>query len=184
MSIQSYRKNRSLGVTGPRSDNCFPAALEQVSPNHSYDPSIYTDYSDWVHWYYSFPLKERDGLFREYEEIVDHLVRPLGGLACEDLRTSRAETTRGFLRVVRPLLEDDWRVTVLTGGLSTVCHAVGLLPVGGETDQVVLVSTNIPQYFQGIIDIRQVADHLSVYEEKRIPGHPLNAANIIALPPD
>jgi hypothetical protein len=184
MSIPSYQKNRSRGVTGRFTPTCLPASLEQISPNHAYRPGVYRDYEDWIDWYCTFSLKERDKLYIEYEEMIDVLVRPLGGLACEDLKLSHADTVIGFLRIVRPLLADGYRVVCLTGGNSSTAHAVGLLPVGGEHDLVTLVSNQVPKSLSGIVSLRKIAERISVPDERAIPGHPAHHANIIGLPPD
>jgi hypothetical protein len=186
MSIASYRRNVSKRVTGINTPTCFPAALEQISPRHSYRADIYRDYSSFVDWFCTLTLKQRDEHVSDYEDMVSHLVKPLGGFACEDIQFSRATTTSGFLRVVRPLLRDGFQVTVdisRSGGSSATVHTVGLLPAGHETDHISLVSTHIPKCLQGIVDLRTVASHLAVVEETYLPGHPLNNANIAAVPP-
>lgn len=183
MSIASYRRNVSKRVTGHNSPTCFPAALEQISPNHSYHPGIYRDYTSFIDWFSTLSLIERDKRIGDYEEAVSQIVKPLGGFACEDVLFSRATTTTGFLRVIRPLLSEGFRVVVDISRARGTTHAVGLLPVGREMDHVTLVSTHIPKCLGGIVDLRQIADHLAVPEETYMPGHPLNNANITALPP-
>jgi len=187
MSIDSYKRNVSKRVTGRSFPTCFPAALEQISPNHGYRPNIYRDYSDFINWYCSLTLKERDKRLNEYEGMISHMVKPLGGLACEDLVLSRATTPAGFLRVVRPLLSEGFRVTVdisRSGGKTATVHTVGLLPVETETDHVTLVSTSVPNCLSGIVTLRQVADHLAISNLTYSAGyHPVNNANILALPP-
>ena len=185
MSIASYRRNVTRRVTGANFSTCFPAALEQISPYHGYRPNIYREYSSFVDWYCSFTLKERDRYIGDYEDMISQIVRPLGGFACDDIEFSRATSTSGFLRVVRPLLAEGYRVTVdisRSGGSSATVHTVGLLPVGSEIDHVTLVSTHVPACLRGIVSLRQIANHLAVTEETYIPGHPLNNSNIVGLP--
>jgi hypothetical protein len=186
MSIESYRRNLANRVTGPNLPLCFPSALEQISPNYSYKPSVYKNHLEFLDWYCSFSVKQRDSMIDEYEKEVENLVRPLGGLSLKDLKFSRANTEIGFLRTVRPLLADGWGVVVdvCHTGKRSVTHAVGLLPVGGETDHVTLVSTHVPASLQGIIDLRQLATHIALPTETYVQGyHPMNNANITALPP-
>jgi hypothetical protein len=186
MSIESYRQNETKRVTGPNHPTCFPAALEQISPQHSYKPKIYRNYTEFINWYTSLSVKERDVRVADYEDEVSNLVEPLGGLSSEDVKFSRATTIAGFLRAVRPLLAEDWRVVVdiRSSGRSTITHSVGLLSVGSETDHVTLVSTHIPKSLQGIVDLRHVASRISIPEMSYIAGHhPMNNANITAVPP-
>ncbi len=187
MSIKSYRENVAKKVAGPNLPVCFPAALEQISPHHRYRPHIYSDHQDFLEYYYnSHRRKWREDNIEMLEERVDELVAPLGGLACSDVIFKRVNSPLGFMRVVKRLLEEECRVVVdiKYGGIhvDTSTHAVGILPVG-ESDYVTLVSTHIPKTLEGIIPLQKVATRIAVTSDRHINGHPINDANIVALPP-
>lgn len=187
MSIASYRRNVSRRVTGPRKETCLPAALEQISPHHGYEPEIYQDYTNFINWFFLFNACELDNYVGELKDMVSHLVWPLGGLACEDVLFRHANTAAGFMQHVKSLMRQDYRVVVdikYGGNRRYDAHSVGLLPVGGEVDYVMLASNHIPKCLGGIVALTTVAEHLMADPAcLRDRQNPILGANIMALPP-
>jgi hypothetical protein len=187
MSIASYRENEKRRVTGQRKPTCLPAALEQISPNHSYRPAIYSYYHEWGDWFGTLPYSERmKGVYSpEYEDMINRLVRPLGGLSCDDIVFSSVTTPMGFKRAVKPLLKEGYRVVTdikYGGDPRYLVHAVGLLPTG-EDGFVTLVSNHIPKCLAGIVTLQQVGERVAVGEDPYRPKYPFNNANVWGLPP-
>jgi acyl CoA:acetate/3-ketoacid CoA transferase len=117
--------------------------------------------------------------------MFDYLLEPLGGLACSDVKFSRARTEIGAMRVIRRLLDEDYRVVIdvnAYGGSSADVHAVGLIPV--DSDHAVLVSNFIPKVLGGggITSIQNVASHVALNNDTHMPNHPLNSSNIYGIP--
>jgi hypothetical protein len=181
MSIVSYERNVGRHVTGPFLPTCFPAALEQISPDHSYKPGIYQNYSEFNEWWGKIRRRER---IHHMPEYADGLVEPLGGYSYEDMVFSRATTPMGLARVVRRLLSEDYRVTVdikyaISGAYNA--HTVGLLPTGYE-GHVSLVSTHVPKCLSGIVTLEQIGERLAISAFPHRPEYPFSDANVLALP--
>lgn len=186
MSINSYKKNVERGVAGPDIGVCLPASLEQISPNHSYRPSIYTTYLEFVDYLDNLNNKQRREreTLEEYEAIMERLVRPLGRTAVDNMILSRINTERGFISKIRKLHDNDYRVVVdIRYGKNNPdrsVHSVGLIPI--ERDFVTLVSTHVPKCLQGIISTEQLASRIAITDEPEIKGHPISTANVLAIP--
>lgn len=180
MSIASYKRNVKRGVTGPYSDTCFPSALEQLSP-YSMPPRVYTEYKEFVDWWGNFSKTQRAKHNEECKEMFDHILRPLGGLSCEDVLFKRARTVLGFTRIVLSLLREDYQIAVdvrTYGGT----HTVGLLPTG-DPEYFMLLSTYIPKRLEGPVTLSHVGSCLVQPTDPFIARYPFNDANITALPP-
>ena len=186
MSIASYRKNVARRVAGKYKPVCLPAALEQISPQ-AYRPQIYREYHEFMNWFSAIPPDKSEKYNPEVEELYERLVRPLGGLAFEDLIFKRANTPLGWMRIVNQLIREECRIVadIRYGKTLYSSHSVGIIPVSGQEDHVQLVSTHVPKPLEGIVPLQRVADRfMSVHPVYRhIPGYPMNDANIIALPP-
>lgn len=186
MSIASYNRNVERGVAGPDLPVCFPASLEQISPNHSYRPNTYTDYLDFLEYYDPLPknAKESKEIIEEYEKIVEKIIRPLGKYALDNLIYRHINTEQGFLANVNKLHEDNYRVTVDikygNADIANQVHTLGLIPI--EKNYVTLVSTHVPVNLRGVISLRQLAGRLAIITDSRSRSHPLTTANLIAIP--
>lgn len=186
MSIASYNKNVQKGVAGPDLPVCFPAALEQISPNHSYRPKIYTDYIDFLEYYEPLPRKAQESqeAMQEYENIVEKLIRPLGNLALDDLVLRHINTEQGFINTVNRLHNENYRVTmdIKYGNADTAnqVHTLGLIPI--EKNYVTLVSTHVPTNLRGVISLEQLAGRLAIITDIRNRVHPIASANVLAIP--
>jgi hypothetical protein len=185
MSIASYERNRARRVAGPHLPVCLPAALEQVSTHYGYRPQVYRDYREFDAWWGSFKPIERNKNNVHYEEMLNNLLKPLGGLACEDVRFSHATNPRGWLWVVRQMLSESMDVVadINYSGHTYVCHSVGILPTP-QPDYVTLVSTHLPKKLQGIVPLQRVAEHMFYVPEIDKPSarYPFNDANIMGIP--
>ena len=181
MSIRSYQRNVDRKVTGPRIPVCFPAAIEQISPKNSYRPSIYTYYREFVEYLdtLSFEESRNKNVISEYETVIEELVRPLGGLALEDIVMKKITTPVGLFRAFNKLIEEDYRIVVDIKYRNDV-HSVGIIPIQNEL--ITLVSTHIPKNLSGIIPLSKVAEHLAIPESKPVKDHPISTANLIAIP--
>lgn len=183
MSIASYRKNEKLKVTGPRLPTCFPAALEQISPDHRLPPKVYKDYREYINNISILPKSKRHLLIEEDLELYSNVLKHLGNLTSDDLIFKRANSAIGLKRIIHKLIDDGCRVTVDIDqrGWKTV-HTVGLMPTS-ELDYFTLVSNYIPNNLQGIISLDKIAARLAISSEAHLSKNPYYDANITALPP-
>lgn len=181
MSIASYNRNRKKRVTGPNTYTCYPAALEQVSPHNGLPPKAYKEYESFYKWYSSLSLDGRIDAVEDFESIVGNFAYHLGRVAFEDVVFKRVNTALSLKRVVNKLIGDDYRV-VLEVDFGRDVHAVGLLPLP-ETGYYSLVSTYLPKTLQGIVTLDHIAKRIHRDPDPYISGHPINNANITALPP-
>jgi len=186
MSIKSYRRNVEKNVAGPHLPVCFPASLEQVSPYHSYRPGIYNEYVDFVEWFSDFSIEERktQEIMIAYDEMIDRLVRPLGGLAIEDVIFKKISTPIGLIRAVNQLVKEDCRIVmdIRYGSYNSqkTAHSVGVVPV--QPGYVTLVSTHVPKELRGVIPVPLLADKLAINREKHHAVHPASTANVLGIP--
>jgi len=147
---------------------------------------MYRFYLEWNKWWGTLPYQDRRrGVYNEeYQEMIDKLVKPLGGLACEDLLFSRATTARGFVRVVKPLLAEGYGVLAdirYTTNQKYLAHSVGILPTK-ETGYVTLVSNHIPKCLEGVVSLHQVGERIAIGEDVHKPDYPFSDSNIWAIP--
>lgn len=183
MSIASYRRNVKRRVTGPFLPTCFPAALEQISPQNSLPPSTYVAYRKYISDLTSLPRYEREQCQEEEEEALNGIFRSLGRLTCEDVTFKRANTSVGLKRIVNRLMLDECRVVVQVSQKSWYeSHSVGLLHTP-DKEHFVLVSTHIPKSMQGLVTLDQVASKLALPSDRHMSRYPFNDANVTALPP-
>ena len=186
MSIKSYRKNVERSVAGPSLPVCFPASLEQVSPKHGYRPSIYRNYRDFTEYLDSLSteqLKSR-AVLEESEDIVEYLLKPLGGMALSDIFMKTINTEIGLKRAMNQYSNDHRIVVDVKYGTSTrrSVHTVGIVPL--DSDHVFLLSTHIPASIKGVISLSKLATRLAQTEESRVFEHPYATANFLAIPND
>lgn len=187
MSLSSYRQNVRRGVTGKNTSTCFPAALEKISPDHRLPPKVYEEYQEFVKWHDSLDgighLQATEIHSKTLTNIVEHL-----GSFCSDQLIYRNITRRYRLReTLTKLTSQDFRVLVELQ-LDEGRHAVGIIPTGVE-DAYRLTSTWVPHSLQGIITPENIYPLLARPEDVLVPAtlhhvdHPLNSANLIAIPP-
>jgi hypothetical protein len=185
MSIASYERNVARKVTGPDFPVCFPASLEQVSSNYSYRPRVYRDYGEFIEWWDKIPPKRRHENDIFYEDMLNDLLKPLGGLACEDVQFSQATTPVGWMRVVKRALREEMQVVADIRYCTSIytCHSVGILPTPQE-NYVTLVSTHIPKPLQGIVPLQRVAERMYYIPAIDSPSQrfPFRTSNIVVLP--
>lgn len=186
MSIKSYQRNVEKNVAGPHLPVCFPASLEQVSPYHSYRPKIYDEYIEFVEWYDNFSIEERktQEMRIAYDEMISGLVRPLGGLAVEDIIFKKVTTPIGLARAVNQLVKEDCRIVmdICYGNYNSqkTAHSVGVVPI--QPGYVTLVSTHVPKELRGVIPLQLLGDKLTICPEKHHAVYPASTANILGIP--
>jgi hypothetical protein len=184
MSIKSYRKNVEKKVAGPRLPVCFPAALEQVSPNHSYRPQIYRTYKEFTEYLDGLSIVELSSkkVISECEDMADYLLRPLGGLLLNDIVMKTINTEIGLKRAMNAYSDDHRIVVDVKYGNSSrrSVHTVGVVSL--DADNLFLVSTHIPANIRGIISVSKLATSLARTEDNRVPEHPFATANFLAIP--
>jgi hypothetical protein len=181
MSIKSYQRNVEKGVVGPYDPVCYPAAIEQVS-RFGYNSDIYQAYLDYVDRSDRWNEQQRREHVFEFEDLIEKLVKPLGGLAFEDVVFKTILTANGLRRAYRTLTRDGYNVV-----LDIACVpndpdslGVGLIPIEG--DYVTLVSTHVPKKLQGVVHIDKVGACLYRHKDKHLPNHPYHTANLTAIP--
>lgn len=184
MSIKSYQRNVELGVAGPHSSTCFPAALEQMAESYGYKPHLYEEYSAFGEWYNGLSEKGRRSQVDYFEDVIEDLVQPLGGLALQDVIFKRVVTASALARAAHNLSSAGYGVVVdISYGPPAnepVPHGVGLIPV--QKNYYTLVSTHVPRALQGIVSIDEIAKRLQVSPAPPIPGHPIYSSNLTAVP--
>jgi len=186
MSISSYSKNVERKVAGPRLPVCFPASLEQVSPKHSYRPSVYINYRDFTEYLDSLTIKELSTkkVLEESEDMVEYLLKPLGGMALSDIAMKTITTEIGLKRAMTQYSDDHRIVVDVKYGSSAnrSVHSVGVVSL--DADNLFLVSTHIPANIRGIISVSKLATRLAQTEDNRVLNHPFATANFLAIPHD
>lgn len=180
MSIASYRRNVARGVTGPRKPTCYPAAIEQILPNHALRPDTYVYYKDFAEWIAQYGPKQRETFLEECEEAYDYLFANLGGLSCKDVDFRRANSVLGFKRIVNQLLRDGFDV-VVDVAMGHEPHAVGLVPLP-EEGYFYLASTHLPKTLQGVVTLDHIGQRLHYPVDRHFDAYPFNDANITAIP--
>lgn len=187
MSMASYKQNVRRGVTGRMLPTCLPAALEKISSKHRLPPNIYSQYQEFVAWYETLDDLGHLKATTEHETVINDIVKNLGGLSCERL-VFRNITRRYRLReYLGRMVSSSYRVVLdleLPGGN----HAVGILPTD-ESHLYQLTSNWVPSRLHGKVSADDLFPLLAHHPEVEIPSnltvpyHPLNSANLTALPP-
>jgi len=188
VTVQSFERNLALGIASPYLDVCLPAALEQLSEEYSYRPKVYRDRIEFVNWWANLSRPQTFEYIDQYENHMTRLVRPLGGLSCQDLTFSTATTPLGWTRIVNRHFREDRRVAVdiRIGRNRLTSHTVGLIPTE-EEGFVRLKSSYLPRGLGGVVPLSRVAERMYVSPdviEKRYPKHIFENSNIISLPPE
>lgn len=183
MSIASYRRNVRLGVTGRDTETCCPAALEQVSPRHGFEPEIYTKYLEFVNWYDALEGQDRRQRNPAYKRMISEMAWQLGEVEYDDIEFYRAETYREFSNIVRTLMRHEYRVVVdtIAEGFEDDCHAIGLQPLDESLYRA--RSTWVPPQLHGAITLRAVFGEIYMHKDPPRLRYTFNDANITALPP-
>lgn len=181
MSIKSYQKNVRAGAADPELGVCYPAAIEQLS-RFGYSSDIYQAYLDFCDNWEQYTERERRKNIHEYEDLIDRLVRPLGGLAFDDVIFKTVTSVNGLRRAYRKLCDEGYNIVldIACEPKDVIPHGVGLIPIEGN--YVTLVSTHIPKKLQGIVHIDKVAACLFVHDDEKLPGHPCHTGNLTAIP--
>ena len=181
MSIKSFRQNVQTGVVGPYAPVCFPAAIEQLS-RFSYGAEIYEAYLAYIEKSEGWTDAEHRAHVHEFEDLIEKLVKPLGGLTIDDIIFKNVTTVNGLRRAYRSLTKAGYNLVAEIACVprDPESHGVGIVPVQG--DFVTLVSTHIPKKLQGVIHIDAVGACLFPTEEKKLPGHPIHTSNVTAIP--
>jgi hypothetical protein len=181
MSINSYRKNVETGVVGPFAPVCYPAAIEQIS-RFGYTAEVYQAYIDYVAIADKWDEKQRQENVYIFEDIMESLVKPLGGLEFDDVVFKTIVTVNGLRRDYHSLMRDGYNIVVEIACTpkDPVPHGVGIIPIEG--DYITLVSTHVPKKLQGVVHIDKVGACLYNHMDKRMPDHPYHTANLTALP--
>lgn len=188
MSVSSYRLNVAKGVTGASTYTCFPAALEQVSPSHRFDPEVYLRYKDTIDLVESFEgqdLRKKNPILRDlYADLAERLGCHYGDILFERLRSIGEFSER-----VIELLDSSHRVVVdimtegCHGGSNGFVHSVGISPVGDICNGLVrLRSTWVPKQLSGVVGLESVYPHLSQLNDPPRKRFEFNDANMSAFP--
>lgn len=184
MSMSSYRRNARLGVTGPKTNTCFPAAFDKISPYYGIAAETYRGYKKFMRQYDLLEGQERRKINPTYKEFIDRFAWELGGYTYNDVIFERAETYREFSNTVRKLMRHEYRVAVdvLIDGYEDMLHPVGLIPLNDEKSYRA-VSNWIPPCLYGAIALHEVWETTGIPNEPYRMRYPFNNSNITALPP-
>lgn len=185
MSIPSYRRNVSLGVTGQYTDTCYLAALEQVSPGNRLQPDTYVVYQRFLKKWNSLSGQDTRKANPMFKTMLERIAWELGELTFDDIEFERPQTYGQLRNIVGKLIRRDYRVAVdlrIDGYPKDYAHPVGLIPTGdGETYK--LVSNWVPKCLHGYVTLREVYEHLDMQPEEYRQRYPFNDTNLTALPP-
>lgn len=189
MSMASYQNNLELGVTGPGTYTCFTGALEQISPRHKLHPEQHLAYQEFALDYNAQTDLERYIHGPDNITLINKIVRSLGKLTFEDLKFACPQSLAAFTRFVNKAMEENCRVVVdIEFNDEGDTHSMGLVPTKwwGEYK---LVSTWLPEEFQGIVTTADLFPHLAQPDDIYVPKRflrrylPTDDANVMALPP-
>lgn len=187
MSLKSYKANVAAGVTGRDSYTCFVAALEQISPMHAFDPSIYLRYTEVIDQIETMQGQDKRRANPLYKQMFGELATA-AGYSYDDLIFRRLRTLGDFCQVTQQLLGEGKRVVVdIIGdncdeGKDGVVHSVGLSSVRGNGDGVRLRSTWLPPELAGVVGLEELFPHVSQVREEPRVRYAFNDANLVALP--
>ncbi len=184
MSMASYRRNVSLGVTGQVTDTCYPAALEQISPYNRLNPDTYKKYEKFVRAWDKLKKKNPHAINPTFKDLISEVAWELGEIEFGDIYFDRVNTYREFSTTVRKLLRREYRITVdihLDEFDKDTDHPVGLIPL--SDDAFKLVSTWVPHFLYGQVSLRDIFEYTAFSKEPYRQRYPFNDANITALPP-
>ncbi|HVW23573.1 MAG TPA: hypothetical protein VHB51_03790 [Candidatus Saccharimonadales bacterium] len=191
MSRASYKRNRELGITGPETGTCFPAALDQLTLYRGVQPETYYHYEEIVDIALSYRGQQRRERNPLYKYLYGQIAVELGA-TYDDYKFRRLRTRRGFVNSVARMIEDGDRVAIdiLTDdckrGRDGYCHTVGLVPVYEDDPEIVrLVSSWVPDDLRGEVSLAELFKHLHqpIAADRPSESYAFNGANVISLPP-
>lgn len=185
MSIPSYRRNVRRGVTGERTDTCYLAALEQISPYDSLEPSTYRKYQRFIRFWDKTSGQEKRKINPLFKDLISQVAWELGEVEFDEIEFERVETYRQFSNTVRALLRHDFRVAVdihLDEYGKDSAHPVGLIPLDDD-GHFRAVSTWKPCSLYGAVTLRDIYAQIDIHNEPPRILYPFNDTNITALPP-
>lgn len=185
MSMSSYRRNVARGVTGIKTDTCYLASLEKISPYNQLSPETYIAYQRFMGSYFTYEGQEKRKVNPQYKELIRQMAWELGEVEFDQVAFERADTYRAFSSTVRSLLRHEYRVSVdiqIEGYGDRTAHPVGLIPVDDE-GRFKVVSTWTPQLLRGVVTLRDIYDTIDFCVDPPSVRYPFNDANITALPP-
>lgn len=191
MSIRSYFRNVQRGASGPGRSTCWPAALEQISPNHSLIPQDYRNYTAMVLHHNQLTPYQQYKNSPNVEQICSKILYRLGELTCRDLYYVTPKSASHLKKMVGELLVSKYRVVVeieTDEGNSEDCHSLGLLP-GKQRGKVRAFSNWVPNELKSEFPIENIFPILAKpqyieIEEKMLDGedYPWIEHSVSALP--
>lgn len=182
MSITSYRRNVSTGATGLYTPTCFPAALEQISPEHRLQPSDYRRYRGGIgtlNRLFSEGGQSRRQINPFSKRLFASIIEPSG---CDlyDVEFRRVRNSYNLGRLVHSALNQACRVSVdLNYGIKDESHTVGLIEL--EDGRFELVSNHVP-FGLKVSSLDEIFPHLDQSKDQPSVRYPFMGSNVTILP--
>ncbi len=184
MSERGYRRNRSLGVAGPKTFTCLVQAFDRIVPEATATTYTYQQYGRVISYWDKNPKHDtnpnkHNGIFRE---LYDLIAEDLAGLSCNDMVFEYAFKAKRLARILDTLFEDGMRPVIDMNGRTLDSHAVGVRQV--DEGLYWLVGYGVPSLLR---DRPVTAEEIEPFHTDtgytRKPAWPFVARNISALPP-
>jgi hypothetical protein len=186
MSLRSYKRNLERGVTGPYTNTCFAAALDQITRGYGLRPSDYIAYREFTEAHSALSDLEQYRDYYKFGLVFNRLARTLGGYSCDKALFRLPRSKSAFSRLVRAAVAKDCRV-VVDLRTSEGLHSAGLVPChDGKAFR--LASTWLPPEFEGelslgsIFEGLEIPEDLDVTEEYKRDSLPYDDSNVTILP--
>jgi len=169
MTRANYLDLLGKGYTGPNTDTCFPAALDNTSERHNVSASGYLSYE------LKFLITDMDGVNpKRTREMTRDILSEVGVGSLKGVSTKHSSTPQETEEILENARQGGRRVIVYTED----DHVVGLRPVNGGWR---FVGNRTPVNTSNILESQEVHQHLA-HPKERFRGK--RAPNIVSLPPE
>lgn len=171
MSKSNYRRCVGLGVTGSKTNTCFPASIDKILPQCRVSPDYYRHYEQIMRQYDSLPERQKNPtLKRLYSDLED-------SLGSDELIFRRVEVLEDLRDLVRYALNEKLGIIIDTN-IGKDAHSLGLEVVNRKLGHFVLNSTHVPHSLRGIVTLGYLHPHISQPSEPHRIRYPFSDANV------
>ena len=171
MSKSNYRRCVGLGVTGSKTNTCFPASIDKILPQCRVSPEYYLHYEQIMRNYDDIASRQKNPTLKRLYADLEYC------LDSDELIFKKIETIQGLRELVRYALRDKLGVIIDTN-IGKDAHSLGLEVVNRKLGHFVLNSTHVPHALRGVVTLSHVFPHIAQPEEEYRIRYPFNDANI------
>lgn len=174
MSKSNYRRCVGLGVTGSKTNTCFPASIDKILAHCRVSPDYY--------WHYEQTMREYNNIApRQKNPILNNLYNELADcLQADELIFKRIEVVEELREVVRYALKEKLGIIIDTT-FGEDAHSLGLEVVDRKLGHFVLNSTHVPHALRGVVTLGYVFPHIAQPNEPYRLRYPFNNANVTLI---